>query len=112
MAPRPTEIKAVVALLEDEHPDVEILARLVIQTVDDLRAGRSFYTVVTQYKYNLDEFDGYGYVTWANGIFPTANKARQAVEKGEVHTMTEAQSMIVEIRPLGPTLPGEESEDG
>ena len=43
---RPTEIKAVADLLMQEHDDVETLAKLVIQTIDELRAKRTLFALV------------------------------------------------------------------
>lgn len=43
---RPTEIKAVADLLMQEHDDVDTLARLVIETIDQLRAKRTLYVLV------------------------------------------------------------------
>jgi hypothetical protein len=42
---RPTEIKAIANLLEQEHDDVEALAKLVIQTIDELRAKRETFVL-------------------------------------------------------------------
>lgn len=43
---RPTEIKAVADLLMQEHDDVETLAKLVIEKIDQLRAKREMYAIV------------------------------------------------------------------
>lgn len=45
MAPRPTEVKALVALLSEEHEDVEELAKTVILRLDELRKDRPQYVV-------------------------------------------------------------------
>ena len=42
---RPTEIKSVANLLMQEHDDVEILARAVIDLVDTIRAQRELYVL-------------------------------------------------------------------
>jgi hypothetical protein len=42
---RPTEIKAIANLLEQEHDDVETLAKLVIETIDGLRAKRDLFVL-------------------------------------------------------------------
>lgn len=42
---RPTEVKAITALLEAEHPDVETLAKAVIETLDELRLSRPTYVI-------------------------------------------------------------------
>jgi len=43
---RPTEIKAVSDLLMQEHDDVDTLAKLVIQAIDEQRAKRTLYVLV------------------------------------------------------------------
>jgi hypothetical protein len=43
---RPTEIKAIADLLMQEHDDVDALARLVIETIDGIRAKRETYVLV------------------------------------------------------------------
>jgi len=43
---RPTEIKAVADLLMQEHDDVETLAKLVIEKIDELRAKRDMFAIV------------------------------------------------------------------
>ena len=43
---RPTEIKAIANLLMQEHPDVDTLAEVIIQTIDELRAKRELYAIV------------------------------------------------------------------
>lgn len=43
LAIRPTEIKAIAELLMQEHDDVDALAKLVIQTIDELRAKREMF---------------------------------------------------------------------
>lgn len=43
---RPTEIKAVADLLAQEHESVEDLAKLVIETIDGLRAKRDMFAIV------------------------------------------------------------------
>jgi len=43
---RPTEVKAIADLLMQEHDDVDNLARLVIEKIDELRAKREMFAVV------------------------------------------------------------------
>lgn len=43
---RPTEIKAVAALLMQEHEEVDVLAREVIELIDSLRAKRDLYVAI------------------------------------------------------------------
>ena len=45
LAIRPTEVKAIANLLMQEHEDVDELAKLVIQTLDELRAKRELYVL-------------------------------------------------------------------
>lgn len=42
---RPTEIKSVANLLMQEHEDVEILARSVIELIDTIRSQRELYVL-------------------------------------------------------------------
>ena len=43
---KPSEVKAVANLLMQEHDDVDTLAKLVIATIDNLRAQRETYVLV------------------------------------------------------------------
>jgi len=43
---RPTEVKAIADLLSQEHESVEDLAKLVIETIDGLRAKREMFAIV------------------------------------------------------------------
>jgi hypothetical protein len=43
---RPTEIKAVADILMQEHEDVDALAKLVIETIDALRAKRETFVLI------------------------------------------------------------------
>lgn len=64
---RPTEIKAVSDLLSQEHEDVDALAKLVIETIDALRAKRETFVLV-QVEPSLN-------VTKAIGPYATSNQA-------------------------------------
>lgn len=64
---RPTEVKAVTALLEHEASSVEELAKAVIKTIDEMRESRDHYVV----RINLGE-------DFAVGPFPTRNAAEAA----------------------------------
>lgn len=68
---RPTEIKAVADILMQEHDDVEALAKLVIQTIDELRAKRELY-VLTEIHPSLQ-------VAKAIGPYATEAQARKDV---------------------------------
>ena len=71
MAPKPTEIKLVAGMLEEEHPDAESLAKAIIQALDDKRKGDAQYILGTMY-------DGMPLV-W--GTFPTPKAAERAASK-------------------------------
>ena len=68
---RPTEIKAIADLLMQEHNDVEVLAKLVIETIDSIRAKREMYVLV-QIDHSLK-------VTKAIGPYSTQNQALKDV---------------------------------
>ena len=64
---RPTEIKAVADLLMQEHDNVEVLAKTVIELIDGLRAKRELY-VLTEIHPTLQ-------VAKAIGPYATENQA-------------------------------------
>ena len=68
---RPTEIKAIADLLMQEHSDVDILAKLVIETIDQLRAQRDLYV--------LAEIHPTLQVSRAIGPYATKNQALKDV---------------------------------
>lgn len=69
MAPRPTEVKAVEALLHEPAEDARELAVRVIEALDELRAERPFYVAAV----------GSEDATWAYGAFATARQAEKAL---------------------------------
>lgn len=71
--PRPTEVKAIVALLEGEAEDVEELAVRVIQTLDEARADRPGFIVVKAHQ---------GQLTYAYGPWATRLQAEKGLAKG------------------------------
>lgn len=71
---RPTEIKAVAKLLEAGAESPEELAKFVINTIDDLRAERPYFTVVSIW----------GKAVYGCGPFATDNKGREALTKGRI----------------------------
>ena len=71
---RPTEIKAVAKLLEAGAESPEELAKFVINTIDDLRAERPYFTAMC-----IWGKAGYGY-----GPFATYNQAMTALTKGKI----------------------------
>ena len=69
---RPTEVKAIAALLTEGADSPEALAKAVIDKLDELRTDRPWFTVVSIMSDR-----------WATGCGPfvTDNKARQALEQ-------------------------------
>lgn len=76
---RPTEVKAVAALLDSPADDVTDLARTVIQTLDEMRAARDVYVI-------LLHNPGVGIVAF--GTFDTRKQAERFMQK-EVGAATE-----------------------
>lgn len=68
---RPTEIKAIADLLMQEHNDVEILAKSVIELIDTIRAKREMYV--------LAEIHPTLRVSRAVGPYATKNQAMKDV---------------------------------
>lgn len=68
---RPTEVKAIVALLDEPAEDVTELAKNVIRTLDELRQGRKEYVVTL--------LDGGIVSTW--GPYDTVKIATERVGK-------------------------------
>lgn len=68
---RSTEIKAVAELLMQEHPDVDSLAKAVIETLDTMRAKRELF-ILTEIHPTLQ-------VAKAIGPYATENQARKDV---------------------------------
>lgn len=79
MAPRPTEVRAVRALLEGPAADVEELAARVIEAIDEARASRPGFIVVKAFQ---------GLLAPSYGPFATQLKAQTAVDKGLVPIIT------------------------
>ena len=71
LAIRPTEIKAIADLLMQEHPDVDTLAKAVIEKIDELRARRETYVLV--------EIHPSLKVAKAIGLYATENQALKDV---------------------------------
>lgn len=74
--PRPTEVRAVAALLQEPAEDAEELAGRIIQALEDLRADRPSWAVVVA--------TGDGHLMYAYGPFATQKQAESAVAKGKV----------------------------
>jgi hypothetical protein len=88
---RPTEVKAITALLEAEHPDVESLAKRVIETLDQLRLTRPSYAI----RLAWDDDSRFGI-----GPFENRQRARQHL-KTLVPGLEDPDRVIVELKPLG-----------
>ncbi len=97
---RPTEVKAITALLEAEHPDVEALAKAVIEKLDELRESRPHYTVVLSWG-DRERF--------AVGVYPDAQTAFYAARRIAPGTPDEALKRAVhQIKPNDWWTPVEE----
>lgn len=59
MKHRPTEVKAVVALLEQEHDDVEALAEQLLDTLLDIKWQRGAWIALQRYA-ESDHFQAWG----------------------------------------------------
>lgn len=79
MTPRPTETKKIAAMLEEGGESPTDLAKEVIETLDDMRAQRSGFTIITEVG---SPEGGFHFNTF--GPFSTQNQAAKAVERGLV----------------------------
>ena len=68
---KPTEIKMVAGMLEEEHPDASSLARAIIEALDNKRQSDSMYVLGAMYE-GLP-------LLW--GPFATSNQAAKAAGK-------------------------------
>jgi hypothetical protein len=68
---KPTEVRLVAALLEEEHPDAESLAREIITRLDEKRMSDPMYILGTML----------GDIPLIWGPFATANQASKAASK-------------------------------
>lgn len=89
MPPRPTEVKAILALLEGPADNAEELAKRIITTLDEKRADRPEWIIVKAYR---------GMLVCAYRSFPTQRKAEDALSKlpligGEQYGTCRAWSM-------------------
>lgn len=74
---RPTEVRAVEALLSQEHDDVTELSKLVITTLDELRKTRQQYVVGARYPRG----EGRPGQTMIYGPYSTPHQANKTGEK-------------------------------
>lgn len=85
---RPSEIKAVVALLMDPADDVTELAKAIIKTVDESRQDRTDYLAVVQN----------GGLANAYGPYATYNQAAKAIEGGKLPAVDGSRWFVVPVR--------------
>jgi len=96
---RPTEVKAITALLEADHPDVESLARAVIETLDELRLTRPSYLI----RLAWDDDERFGIGPFENRQQARSHLIGTKTQAGIVPDVAkdEADRYIVELKPLG-----------
>jgi hypothetical protein len=87
---RPTEIKAVADLLSQEHYDVELLARQVIELIDSLRAQRVTYV--------LAEIHPTLQVAKAVGPYATEAQARKDASKKLTKHDTHSRAYLCKLQ--------------
>lgn len=85
---RPTEVRALVALLNQPADSVEELAKTLIRTLDELRQDRTDYLVLRKMGPMLDCY----------GPYVTANAAAKAVESGKIPALDGASFRVVPLR--------------
>lgn len=68
---KPSEVKLVAQMLEQEHPDATSLAKEIIRALDDKRKEDDLYVLMAQL--------GQLVIGW--GPYPTSNKAHTAATK-------------------------------
>ena len=74
MAPKPTELKKLIALLDEEAPTVEWLAKAVWELVEDCMAQREQYVAIVHHP-------GAGDVWQAIGPYATRNQLLKDYKK-------------------------------
>lgn len=85
MAPKPTAVKAVAAVLEEEHESALDAAKAALATYDELRQEDVTYTVAV-------ELAGPVYLSY--GGFATRNQAQKWIEKGFPFSQTTKSAII------------------
>lgn len=96
VTPRPTEVKAIVGLLEEPADDSTDLAKRIISKLDLMRFGKRTYGVIVQ----LQGENGCGYIVY--GPYPTAKRAAEAqkivenVYPGRSRTATLSNTLSVD----------------
>lgn len=82
---RPTEVKALAALLTKGGEGPEDLAKRAIELLDRLREDRVFYAAVTKFGEGL-----FGY-----GPYSTRNQAMTAATKGKIPMVAHTQNCAI-----------------
>lgn len=72
VSPRPTEVEALAALLEEPAEDSSDLAKRIVAALDALRFGKRTYGVIAE----LQGEKGSGFVVY--GPYPTPKRAQDA----------------------------------
>ena len=94
---RPTEIKAVADLLMQEHEDVDSLARLVIETLDTMRAKRETYVLVAVHP-SLEVVQAVGpYATKAQALKDHPKRIAQYDEKSRAYLANLHDPSVVQL---------------
>ena len=93
----PTELKAAVAMLEEDHDDVEDLARALLVWLHEIRADRQQWVAIVGRR---------GRVYCILGPFPTSSAARKAALE---HGPYVGEGTGAYVMPLGPKI--EEGEE-
>lgn len=75
MKVKPTEVRLVSGLLQQEHPDADTLAETIIQSLDDKRAKEDQWVVIYQWQPNEGQF-----VTLTYGPFNTRKRAEKCMD--------------------------------
>ncbi|HET6915519.1 MAG TPA: hypothetical protein VFH56_05460 [Acidimicrobiales bacterium] len=85
---RPSETKAVVALLMEPADDVNELAKQIIKTVDESRQDRTDYVVVVQT----------GGLAHGYGFYPTVNACERAIKSGKIPSIDGSRLFVIPVR--------------
>lgn len=86
---RPTELNAIIELLDQPHDSVDALARQVITTLDELRAKRQTWFVVQLLAGKLP-------ILW--GPYATSDAARKDIGRTITGTQAGEQGWIVPLK--------------
>lgn len=82
---RPSEIRAVAALLMEPADDINELAKAIIQAVDESRQDRTDYLVCRRYGQMVDAY----------GPYATQNQAEKAVQGGKIPAIDGTQFYVL-----------------